>query len=106
MDLKRGYGSQIDLISLFISSIYLKQTEPLVKKSNDLDINQTKLYNKYEKEIDELFFKALPYLETLVKLQPEDISTLTVLSEIYYKLEIFNEKSKNIKQKLNTLKSK
>ena len=53
-----------------ISSIYLKQTEPLVKKSNDLDINQTKLYNKYEKEIDELFFKALPYLETLVKLQP------------------------------------
>ena len=86
-----------------ISACYLKQTEPLVVKLNNLNYNQTSLNNKYKNEIKQLHLLILPYLENLVSLEPKNIPILTVLGEIYYKLDM-DEEQKKIKQQIEELK--
>ena len=80
-----------------ISACYLEQTEPLVVKLNNLNYNQNSLHDKYKSEIKEIHLLALPNLEHFIKLEPADIPILTVLSEIYYKLEMY-QNSKDIKK--------
>ena len=70
-----------------ISSCYLTQTEPIIKKMNALNINQTSKYKAYKKQVNDLYRKALPHLKKYVDLNPEDEVNKKVLKEISYKLE-------------------
>ena len=70
-----------------IASCYLKQTEPIIKKMNALNINQTSKYKAYKKQTNDLYKKALPHLKKYVELNPEDAVNKRVLKEISYKLE-------------------
>jgi tetratricopeptide (TPR) repeat protein len=86
-----------------ISSCYLKQTEPIVKKLNALSYNQTSKYNIYKGQLKEIYLAALPNLEHYIQLEPTDKPLLNVLAEIYYKLEMYKE-SKDTKAKLAAIK--
>ena len=86
-----------------ISSCYLKQTEPIVKKLNALTYNQTSKYNMYKEQLKQIYLAALPNLEHYIQLEPTDKPLLNVLAEIYYKLEMYKE-SKETKAKLAALK--
>jgi tetratricopeptide (TPR) repeat protein len=86
-----------------ISSCYLEQTEPIVKKLNALSYNQTSKYNLYKGQLRDLYLAALPNMEHYIQLEPADKPLLNVLAEIYYKLEMYKE-SKETKAKLAALK--
>ena len=68
-----------------ISSCYLKQAEPIIKKKNTLSINQTSSYNLYKGQLKEIYLEALSNLEHYIQLEPTDKRLLHVLVEIYYK---------------------
>lgn len=70
-----------------ISSCYLIQTEPIIKKMNALNINQTSKYKAYKKQVNDLYKQALPHLQKYVELKPEDEVNKKVLKEISYKLK-------------------
>ena len=86
-----------------ISSCYLKQTESIIKRLNALSYRQTTKHDKYKAQLKAIHLSALPYLEHYVKLEPKDKSLLSVLAEIYYKLEMEKE-SKATKAKLASIK--
>jgi len=70
-----------------IASCYLMKTEPIVKKMNALNMNQTTKYKAYKKQVHDLYRKVLPHLRKYVDLNPDDNANKRVLSEISYKLE-------------------
>ena len=86
-----------------ISSCYLKKAEPIVKKLNALNYNQTSKFNKYKEQLKNLYLKALPHLVHYIELVPDDKGIINVLGEIYYKLEMYKE-SKEIKGRIAELK--
>ena len=69
-----------------LASLYLDQTIDLIEKKNALSFNQSKLDASYKKKINNLYTKALPHLESCLKLDPTNISIVSALKEIYYKL--------------------
>ena len=70
-----------------IASCYFTQTEPIIKKMNALNINQTSKYKAYKEQVHDLYRKALPHLKKYVYLNPDDETNKRVLNEISYKLE-------------------
>lgn len=70
-----------------IASCYLMKTEPIVKKMNALNMNQTTKYKAYKKQVHDLYRKVLPHLRKYVDLNPDDNANKRVLNEISYKLE-------------------
>ena len=86
-----------------ISSCYLKQTESIIKDLNKLSYKQTTKHKKYKSELKGIHLSALPYLEHYISLEPTNKQLLTVLAEIYYKLDMY-DKSKQTKSKLAELK--
>ena len=70
-----------------IASCYLMKTEPIVKKMNALNMNQTTKYKEYKKQVHDLYRKVLPHLRKYVDLNPDDNANKRVLNEISYKLE-------------------
>ena len=87
-----------------LASLYLDQTIDLIEKKNALSFKQSKLDASYKKKIDNLYGKALPHLESCLKLDPENISIVSALKEIYYKLNN-SKKSLEMKRLEDTLKS-
>ena len=85
-----------------IASCYLEQTEPIIKKKNALSYHDVKKNKLYEKQLEDLYKKTLPYLERYVELNSESKANMQVLSELYYKLEMYSE-LKALKQKMNNL---
>jgi hypothetical protein len=66
--------------------------------------------NKYSAAIDsanEVYGKALPYMETAIELKPDDVFTLRSLQELYYRLRqkdpSLNAKYEEVRAKLSTL---
>lgn len=66
------------------------------------DIMDNAEYNKAVEEALEVFSKAIPYMEKAHELRPDDVSTLTSLRELYYRLK-FNDKYEEVKAKLAEL---
>jgi len=64
-----------------------------------LSYSQQSKYNKLKNQQDELFTKALPYLEKAYNLNDKDLGTLIALKEIYAKTGNYT-KSKEMKQKI------
>jgi len=86
-----------------ISSCLLKQTDPIVKKMNNLSLSQTSKFNKLKLDLKNLYLKTLPYVKKYLELEPNDKSILNVLAEIYTKLEMYKE-AKEIKARISDLK--
>ena len=70
----------------------------------DYDIDLVALSDIQDTSIT-LFMQSLPFMETAVKLEPENENTLIGLSGIYFALNE-HEKSEEIKQQLRDIKSK
>ena len=85
-----------------ISACYLSMTEPIITKLNALSYNETKKYNKYKAQIKDVHTLVLPYLEHYVVLDPKNKPILSVLAEIYYKLDMYAE-SKEIKERISSI---
>jgi len=86
-----------------ISSCFLKQTDPIVKKMNNLSLSQTSKFNKLKLDLKNLYLKTLPYVKKYLELKPNDKSILNVLAEIYTKLEMYEE-AKEVKGRITQLK--
>ncbi|MAQ47720.1 MAG: hypothetical protein CMD27_02425 [Flavobacteriales bacterium] len=88
-----------------LASLYLDQTIDLIEKKNALSFKQSKLDASYKKQIDNLYKQALPHLESCFNLDSENLAIISVLKEIYYKLNN-SEKSLEMKRLEASLKSK
>ena len=81
-----------------ISSCYLLQAEPIIKKMNNLSLSQTSKFNKLKLDLRSLYLKTLPFLKKFLELNPNDKQILNVLVEVYTKLEMYKE-AKEVKLK-------
>lgn len=62
-------------------------------------------YNKMDKQVEDLYAEALPYLEKAHELQPEDLKIMDSLKKIYAKLGMYDsEKYKALKKKMDSLR--
>jgi len=84
-----------------LASLYLDKTIGLIEKKNALSYKQEKLFNTYKKQILALYNKALPHLESCLRINPTSISIISALKEIYYKLD--NAKASVSMKKLSEL---
>lgn len=70
------------------------------------DAKSDKVYEAEKAKAEEQYKKAMPYLEKIIELNPEDVQTLKnavySLKNIYYKLGMYKE-SKAMKEKYETL---
>tara|TARA_B110000238_G_scaffold176863_1_gene198308 strand:+ start:7 stop:909 length:903 start_codon:yes stop_codon:yes gene_type:complete len=81
-----------------ISSCYLLQAEPIIKKMNNLSLSQTSKFNKLKLDLRSLYLKTLPFLKKYLELNPNDKQILNVLVEVYTKLDMYKE-AKEVKLK-------
>ena len=81
-----------------ISSCYLLQAEPIIKKMNNLSLSQTSKFNKLKLDLRSLYLKTLPFLKKYLELNPNDKQILNVLIEVYTKLDMYKE-AKEVKLK-------
>ena len=108
---KSSFENAISLDSTYfdaynnLASLYLDQTIDLIEKKNALSFKQSKLDASYKKKIDNLYKQALPHLESCLNLDPENISVISALKEIYYKLNNA-KKSLEMKRLEDSLKSR
>tara|TARA_B100000575_G_C23137190_1_gene660919 strand:+ start:162 stop:1394 length:1233 start_codon:yes stop_codon:yes gene_type:complete len=71
-----------------LASLYLDQTIDLIEKKNALSYKQKTQFEKYKKQINSLYSKALPHLEKCLEIDSNNLSIVTALKEIYYKLDM------------------
>ena len=81
-----------------ISSCYLLQAEPIIKKMNNLSLTQTSKFKKLKLDLRSLYLKTLPFLKKYLELNPNDKQILNVLVEVYTKLEMYKQ-AKEVKLK-------
>ena len=90
---KYAFETAISLDSLYfdaynnLASLYLDQTIDLIEKKNSLNYKEKTKFNSYKNQINNLYKKALPHLESCLKIDPKNISIVSALKEIYYKLD-------------------
>jgi tetratricopeptide (TPR) repeat protein len=77
--------------------MYYNKAGELLNKANDT--RDFKKADSMTKNAESIMFKALPYIETCYKLQPDDKNILIVLKELYYR-NGDNAKYKEIVKKL------
>jgi tetratricopeptide (TPR) repeat protein len=83
-----------------LGAAYVNKAGDMHNKANDImDVNQ---YNAAVEEINKVYRKALPYLQSAHDIKPEDKDTMYSLRELYYRLKM-TEEYNEIKAKLNAL---
>lgn len=86
-----------------LGAIFVNQASDVQSEMNELDYKQQDKYEKLKKERNELFKKAVEPLEKAHELNPEDITTVQTLAQIYGQLEM-KEKYKKMGEKLKALR--
>ena len=111
-DAKKYYEKTLELDPNYVDAykglayIVLVPEEGITKEMNkDEVLMNDKLYNKYNKQRLDLYRQTLPYLEKALKIAPDDETVLAMLKKIYRDLEM-KDKYKEVKAKLDALKSK
>ena len=107
---KESYLKSIELDPTYfdahnnIASMYLDETASLIKKMNKLGSSSSdqKKYNNYKKKRDNLYNQSIPHLEDCIKIQPDNITILNVLKELYYKVSDVKN-MKRIKSQIDSL---
>lgn len=84
-----------------IGALYVNKASTVISSANELPIEEQKKYDALMEEANTYLETCLPYLEKAHELQPEDISTLVSLKEIYTRLGML-EKMKEIDAKLES----
>ncbi len=109
---KKYYEKTIELDPNYVDAykglafIVLAPEEGITKEMNkDEVLMNDALYNKYNKQRLDLYRKSLPYLEKALQVKPDDETVLVMLKKIYRDLEM-KDKYKEVKAKLDALKSK
>jgi len=64
-------------------ALYFNRAVPIAKKADALPLNATDKYNKLMDEAKGYFLKAQPYFEKAYKINPNDASNTSALSEVY-----------------------
>jgi tetratricopeptide (TPR) repeat protein len=77
--------------------IYYNDAVEASNKANEVKDNEA--YQKARKEANDVFKKALPYIEKAHELQPEERSIMSTLKTLYYRLKM-EDKYQEIEEKL------
>lgn len=106
---EEAYKKAIELKPDFFDAIYsigamhFNAAAEIGNKANNIKPDKVKEYNEAKAKADEVFKKALPFLEKAYELNPKDQSTLFSLKQLYVRLGE-TEKYKKIKAELEQLK--
>ena len=82
-----------------MGALYVNKAIAIFEIANQLPFDATEEYNTMKEEADNYLSLSLPYLEKALELQPDDISTLGSLKDIYTRLKMY-EKLEEINAKL------
>ena len=83
-----------------IGAAYINKAAALYREANEImDVNQ---YNMAIDNANEVYSKALPYMEKALQISPDDIYTMRNLKELYYRLNL-TDKYDTISARLDQL---
>jgi predicted Zn-dependent protease len=85
-----------------MGALYVNKASMIIDKANQLPLDEVDEYDAMKAEANQYLEDSLPYLEKAHLLDPNDISTLASLKEIYTRLNMM-EKLKEVNEKLNAL---
>jgi tetratricopeptide (TPR) repeat protein len=66
-----------------LGALYVNTAATLMDQANKLPITETQKYDELKGKADKMLEKALPALETAMKLNPNDFNTLVTLKQLY-----------------------
>ena len=69
-----------------LGAMFFNQGADMFNKANNIPPTKQKAYEAARKEADEKFMEAMPYLEKAFELNPEDLSTLVSLKQLYVRV--------------------
>jgi len=70
-----------------LGALYYNKGVKQIEVANAVPANENEKYEAELKKADQWFEKALPYMEKCNELQPDDISTLESLKNLYYRMK-------------------
>lgn len=82
-----------------MGALYVNKASAFIEIANKLPFEEQEEYDRLKAKADEYLNKSLPYLEKAHVLQPEDMSTMISLKEIYIRLKM-NDKLAEINEKI------
>ncbi|MCK4677447.1 MAG: tetratricopeptide repeat protein [Bacteroidales bacterium] len=85
-----------------LGAIYVNKASEIMSIANELPLGDPE-YDVLKDEAFGLLRNAKPYLEKASEIDPEDLSTLVTLKEIYARLGGFDEKLKVVDEKLKSM---
>ena len=85
-----------------LGAIYYNKGVKQLDVANAVPTSQEKKYEEEKAKADDVFKKAIPYMEKAAQINPEDVSTLQSLKTLYYRLKMM-DKFKEVNQKLQDL---
>jgi len=86
-----------------LGAIYYNKGVKQVEVANAVPTNQQDKYEEEKNKADEVFKKAIPYMEKASELNPEDTYSLESLKTLYYRLKMM-DKFEEVNKKLEDLK--
>ncbi|PIQ34735.1 MAG: hypothetical protein COW63_03095 [Bacteroidetes bacterium CG18_big_fil_WC_8_21_14_2_50_41_14] len=81
-----------------LGAIYVNDAAELYTEANNLPFEEQKKYDELKKQADDNLYKALPYLERSLELNPTDQVVISALKEAYANLKM-NEKLNSLMEK-------
>ena len=81
-----------------LGAIYVNDASELYTEANNLPFEEQKKYDELKKQADDNLYKALPYLERSLELNPTDQVVISALKEAYANLKM-NDKLKALMEK-------
>ena len=78
-----------------LGAIYVNQAAQLYSEANNLPLEEQKKFDELKKQADDNLYKALPYLERSLELNPDDEIVKSALKEAYANLKM-NDKLKSL----------
>ncbi|MEZ5084461.1 MAG: hypothetical protein R2750_13605 [Bacteroidales bacterium] len=103
-----AYNKSLDIDPEFfdpaynMGALYVNKASSVIEIANQLPLDEVEEYDRLKAEADKYLEDSLPYLEKAHQLQPDDVSTMASLKEIYTRLNML-EKLKEINAKLEGL---
>jgi len=93
IDINPDFGDAI----FNMGAIYVNQAATLYTEANNLPFEEQKKYDELKKQADDNLYKALPYLERSLELNPGDQIVISALKEAYANLKM-TDKLKELPQ--------
>lgn len=89
-----------------LATATLAKEKSLVEKMNKLGTSpaENKKYQELNKERKKYYIEALPYLEKVIEINPQNLNALTTLKNIYYQIAK-DDKAKEMDNKIKAIQS-